>query len=353
MAYGKKKVAFERKKRTPRSASPRVPPVPSSPARSWSSASSSLAFTETKPRAKPGDTLSDSVSRPMPATKPVRFSLSREEDISVEELHDVATSTDLDSVWHTPAASQFTRQSLARIPESPSSTSSHSDDSLGGVGVGSVPASLMCEGSLFVPEKESFEQRARCRSRQPPSADIGSLHSTSGTMPIGPLSRTSSYSPSVAYGSRRPGPPRAPLATVMESYSSIDIKPSFLHRQPSLAAQAARQARDAKLSSTLGRHASSSKPVPRTSALRREHRPAPRFPPIQHEPPNPREHGTVVQHGFPGVKPKEEPVLCPKKDEVEEWKKYRGSLDELKERHHVNVEWEGKGKWWGGASRCI
>ncbi|KAK7179729.1 hypothetical protein DPSP01_001359 [Paraphaeosphaeria sporulosa] len=349
MAYGKKKVAFERKKRTPRSDSPKIPPEPSLPTRSWNSASSSLTLADIRSLAKPGDRLKSSASRPMPATKPVQISSSRGESFSAEELHDVAKSTDLDSMWHTRAAAQFTRQSLARIPESPSSTSSHSDDSLGGVGVGSVPASLMGEDSFFIPEKESFDQRTLRRSRQPPSADVGSLHSTSVPIPIDPLSSAPSYTAPFTHTSRRPGPPAAALPTVMESYSSINIESSFLNRQPSLAAQAARQARDAKVSSALGRHNSTTKPMPRTSALRREYRPGPQLPPIQHEPPNPKEHGTMVYRGFPGVKPKEEPVLCLGKDEVKEWEKYRGYLDELKERHHVDVGWKGKGKWWGGA----
>lgn len=136
-----------------------------------------------------------------------------------------------------------------------------------------------------------------------------------------------------------------------ESYSSININSAFLDidRMNSAAAQAARQARDAKLSSTLGRHASTAKAAPRTSALRREYLPGPYFPPIQDEPPSPREHGTIVQRGFPGVKPKVAPVLYLEKDPVKEWNKYRAYLAELKKRHDVDVRWKGKGQWWGGA----
>ncbi|KAF2441012.1 hypothetical protein P171DRAFT_434706 [Karstenula rhodostoma CBS 690.94] len=350
MAYGKKKVVFDRKKSTPRSAPPEAHPEPSSPSHSWSSASSSLTYADAQTTARPGGTLAGSVSHSLPAAQPVNYSSSTLSDISEAELYDTAMSTDMESMSRSQAAARHTRQSPTRDFDSLSSTSSQSADSIGGVGVGSVPASLLGGASLFVPEKESWERPCPPRSRKPHPSDVGSLHSTSVPMAIGPLSSTSSYTAPRPYGSRRAAPPGANLPTVMESYSSINIKPSFLavDRRPSAAAQAARQAREAKLSSTLGRHASTAAPAPRTSALRREYRPGPRFPPIQHDPPNPKEHGTIIQRGFPGVKPKEVPVLHVEKDTVKDWHDYRAYLGKLKERHEVDVGWEGKGKWWRG-----
>jgi hypothetical protein len=335
MARGKKGVVFPHKKRTARSNLPENIQERSSSSLSWSSSSSCRTLADAQLAASASATLMGSVIDTQAASNSVQRRSSTASASSAVESQSAAWCTQGIDMPHSPAAVQFRTHAST-------SKSTQSDFSLGGAGVGSVPASLIGGTSLFYPDQDSPERRTPPRARPAHPSDVGTLYSTSVPISIRPLPLSAAdiiSSSRRGYNSRRPAPPGLP--TVLESYAGISITAaSSSPAHPSTAVAA----RTAKLSSTLGRHTI---PPARSSSLRHAHCPgptAPRFPPIQHEPPNPEEHGTAVQKGFPGVEPKEEPILNTmgiEKDPVVKWREYRAYLAELKKRHGV-VE---TGRW--------